>query len=128
MKLVTSSLCWMSESMTSTLEREQISKYKWYIIQFIHNKCRPTMYVYTWSYVVMRTISGQHMLCACYIKNPLSDISTSCDRVVYLPYSGMIYVICVTEECNYVLGRQRARTRPAPRCLSAAFCALPRPQ
>ena len=75
-----------------------------------------------------RTISGQHMLCACYIKNPLSDISTSCDRVVYLPYSGMIYVICVTEECNYVLGRQRARTRPAPRCLSAAFCALPRPQ
>ena len=32
-------------------------------------------------------------------------------RVVYrayIPYLGMIYVICVTEECNYVLGRRRA--------------------
>ena len=46
--------------------------------------------------------------------------------LAYVPYLGMIYVICVTEECNYVLGRQRARTRPALRCLSAAFCALPR--
>ena len=42
--------------------------------------------------------------------------------LAYVPYLGMIYVICVTEECNYV----RARTRPALRCLSAAFCALPR--
>ena len=38
-------------------------------------------------------------------------------------YLGMIYI---TEECNYALGRQRARTRQALRCLSATLCALPR--
>ena len=40
--------------------------------------------------------------------------------LTYVPHLGMIY------ECNYVLGRQRARTCPTLRCLSAAFCALPR--
>ena len=61
---------------------------------------------------------------------PVRAISTSSEWYInflwpmaYVPYLGIIYVICITEECNYVL---RARTRPALRCLSDAFCALPR--
>ena len=42
--------------------------------------------------------------------------------LAYVPYLGMIYVICVTEECNYVLGSSVR----GPVQLSAAFCALPR--
>ena len=38
----------------------------------------------------------------------------------YVPYLGMIYVICVTEECNYVLGDSVR----GPVQLSAAFLPL----